>query len=33
VYEQRVRLWTETGEEMECRRITLKLDQPTRDGV
>jgi hypothetical protein len=32
VYEQRVRLWTETGEEMECRRITLKLDQPTRDG-
>jgi hypothetical protein len=32
VYEQSVRLWTDEGEEMVCRRITLKLDQPTRDG-
>jgi hypothetical protein len=32
VYEQRVRLWTEDGRELVCRRIQLKLDQPTRDG-
>jgi hypothetical protein len=32
VYEQSVRLWTEDGREMICRRIKLKLDQPTRDG-
>lgn len=32
VYEQSVRLWTEDGREMVCRRIKLKLDQPTRDG-
>jgi Transposase DDE domain len=32
VYEQSVRLWAEDGREMVCRRITLKLDQPTRDG-
>jgi hypothetical protein len=32
VYEQLVRLWTEDGREMVCRRIQLQLDQPTRDG-
>jgi hypothetical protein len=32
VYEQRVRLWTEDGRELICRRIQLRLDQPTRDG-
>jgi hypothetical protein len=32
VYEQSVRLWAEDGREMVCRRITLKLDQPTREG-
>jgi len=32
VYEQTVRLWTEDGREMVCRRIRLQLDQPTRDG-
>lgn len=32
VYEQSVRLWTEDGREMVCRRIQLQLDQPTRDG-
>jgi DDE family transposase len=32
VYEQSVRLWTEDGREMVCRRIRLQLDQPTRDG-
>ena len=32
VYEQSVRLWTDDGREMVCRRIKLKLDQPTRDG-
>ena len=32
VYEQSVRLWTEDGREMVCRRIKLQLDQPTRDG-
>jgi hypothetical protein len=31
-YEQSVRLRAEGGREMACRRITLKLDQPTRDG-
>jgi Transposase DDE domain len=32
VDEQSVRLWTEDGREMVCRRIRLQLDQPTRDG-
>lgn len=32
VYEQSVRLWTEDGREMMCRRIRLQLDKPTRDG-
>jgi IS4 transposase len=32
VYEQSVRLWTEDGREMVCRRIRLQLDRPTRDG-
>lgn len=32
VDEQSVRLWTEDGREMVCRRIRLKLDTPTRDG-
>ncbi len=32
LYEQSVRLWAEDGREMFCRRIKLKLDQPTRDG-
>ena len=32
VYEQSVRLRAEDGREMACRRMTLKLDQPTRDG-
>ena len=32
VYEQSVRLGAEGGREMVCRRIALKLDQPTRDG-
>jgi hypothetical protein len=32
VYEQSVRLWTEDGREMVCRRIRLDLEQPTRDG-
>jgi hypothetical protein len=32
VYEQTVRLWTEDGRELVCRRIRLQLDQPTRDG-
>jgi hypothetical protein len=32
VAEQSVRLWTEDGREMVCRRIKLQLDQPTRDG-
>jgi IS4 transposase len=32
VYEQSVRLWTDAGREMVCRRIRLQLDQPTRDG-
>jgi hypothetical protein len=32
VYEQAVRLWTEDGRELVCRRIRLQLDQPTRDG-
>jgi hypothetical protein len=32
VCEQTVRLWTEDGREMVCRRIRLQLDKPTRDG-
>jgi len=32
VYEQRVRLRDEQGQVMEVRRITVALDQPTRDG-
>lgn len=32
VYEQPVRLWTEDGRELFCRRIQLRLDQATRDG-
>jgi hypothetical protein len=32
VYEQSVRLWADDGRELVCRRIKLKLDQPTRDG-
>jgi hypothetical protein len=32
VYEQSVRLWTEDGREMVCRRVRLHLDQPTREG-
>jgi hypothetical protein len=32
VYEQTVRLGTEDGREMVCRRIRLQLDKPTRDG-
>lgn len=32
VYEQSIRLWNEQGEELLARRITILLDQPTRDG-
>jgi hypothetical protein len=32
VSEQSVRLWAEDGRELVCRRITLKLEQATRDG-
>jgi hypothetical protein len=32
VYEQRLRLRGEQGQVMEVRRITVALDQPTRDG-
>jgi hypothetical protein len=32
VYEQRLRLETEEGEVFEVRRITVALDEPTRDG-
>jgi hypothetical protein len=32
VYEQRLRLETEEGEVFEVRRITVELDEPTRDG-
>src|SRR5262249_13487388 len=32
VYEQRLRLRTEQGQVLEVRRITVILDQPTRDG-
>src|SRR5262245_26313110 len=32
VYEQRLRLRTEQGKVLEVRRITVLLDQPTRDG-
>ena len=32
IYEQRLRLETEEGEVFEVRRITVELDEPTRDG-
>lgn len=32
VYEQRLRLRTEEGQVLEVRRVTVALDQPTRDG-
>ncbi len=32
VYEQEVRLWNEQGQVLLVRRITIELDQPTRDG-
>ena len=32
VYEQGLRLTTAEGEEITVRRVTLKLDEPTRDG-
>jgi hypothetical protein len=32
VYEQAVRIWNEQGQELQARRITIVLDQPTRDG-
>ena len=32
VYEQRVRIQDDTGQELELRRITIQLDTPTRDG-
>lgn len=32
VYEQGLRLTTADGEEITVRRVTLKLDEPTRDG-
>ncbi|MDA1056136.1 MAG: transposase [Planctomycetota bacterium] len=32
VYEQDLRLTTTEGEELTVRRVTLKLDEPTRDG-
>lgn len=32
VYEQAVRLRNEQGQELSVRRITIQLDQPTRDG-
>jgi IS4 transposase len=32
VFEQRVRLTDGDGNELFCRRITIKLDRPTRDG-
>jgi IS4 transposase len=32
VSEQTVRLWTEEGQEMVCRRIRLQLTEPTRAG-
>lgn len=32
VYEQTVRLRNEQGQELSIRRITIELDQPTRDG-
>jgi IS4 transposase len=32
VFEQRVRLTDEQGNVLFCRRITIKLDKPTRDG-
>jgi IS4 transposase len=32
VHEQAVRLWTDDGRQLVCRRIRLRLDQPTQDG-
>lgn len=32
VYEQKVRVRDAHGETLECRQITIELDQPTRDG-
>jgi hypothetical protein len=32
VFEQRVRILGESGEALELRRITVELDEPTRDG-
>jgi len=32
VYEQRVRIQDDTGQELALRRITIQLDSPTRDG-
>jgi hypothetical protein len=32
VDEQPVRLWADDGREIVCRRVKLRLDQPTRDG-
>jgi hypothetical protein len=32
VYEQRLRLRNEAGEVLEVRRVTVELDEPTRDG-
>jgi Transposase DDE domain len=32
VYEQAIILWNEQGQELRARRLTLALDQPTRDG-
>jgi hypothetical protein len=32
VSEQAARLWNEQGQEVQARRITIELDQPTRDG-
>jgi Transposase DDE domain len=32
VYEQRLRLRNDAGEILEVRRVTVELDQPTRDG-
>ncbi len=32
IYEQKMRIWDDQGNEKEIRRITVKLNQPTRDG-
>ena len=32
IYEQKMRIWDNQGNEKEIRRITVKLNQPTRDG-